>query len=257
MKNQVKRQAISKKTRFEVFKRDQFTCQFCGKSAPDCILEIDHLKPVSKGGDNSLLNLLASCYDCNRGKSGNEISDDSVIKKQLNQLALLEQKRQQLELLAKWKDGLNKVDSQYIKFYEKLFKKLSKIDFTLNEFGRGNIAKLRKKFSDEEIIDAAETSFRQYYHFPDAAKERSEQWNKSFNYIARILEVRKRTKESPEMADLYYCRAILKNKVTYKPDWQIMNYLKNLLENRHSIEDIKDAARSCYNWNSFKKYFGE
>jgi len=252
-----KRKAVSKKARFEVFKRDKFSCQFCGKSAPDCILEIDHLKPISKGGDNNILNLITSCYECNRGKSGNEISDDSIIKKQLNQLELLEEKRQQLKLLSKWKEGLNNVDSQYIKFYEKLFKDLSKLEYTLNENGRNGILKLRKKFTDEEIIDAAETSFRQYFKFPKSAEEKSEQWNKALTYTGKILEVRKRTKENPEMADLYYCRGILRNKAQYKEDWQILKYLKDLLADGYSMEDIKDAARSCYSWNSFKNYFGE
>jgi len=32
------RKTISKKIRFEVFKRDSFTCQYCGKSAPEIIL---------------------------------------------------------------------------------------------------------------------------------------------------------------------------------------------------------------------------
>lgn len=57
------RKSISKKIRFEIFKRDKFTCQFCGNSAPNSILEIDHLNPVSKGGNNSILNLITSCYD--------------------------------------------------------------------------------------------------------------------------------------------------------------------------------------------------
>ena len=42
------RKAISKKLRFEVFKRDSFTCQYCGKSAPDVILHVDHILPVKK-----------------------------------------------------------------------------------------------------------------------------------------------------------------------------------------------------------------
>ena len=45
-----KRKPISKKLRFEVFKRDSFTCQYCGKSAPDVVLHIDHIKPVKEGG---------------------------------------------------------------------------------------------------------------------------------------------------------------------------------------------------------------
>lgn len=60
-----KRKTITKKLRFEVFKRDNFTCQYCGRMAPDVILEIEHVNPVSKGGDNNILNLVTSCQDCN------------------------------------------------------------------------------------------------------------------------------------------------------------------------------------------------
>ncbi|MCK4795228.1 MAG: HNH endonuclease [Desulfobacteraceae bacterium] len=49
-----KRKAISKKLRFEVFKRDSFTCQYCGRKSPDVLLEIDHIKPVSKEGKNDI-----------------------------------------------------------------------------------------------------------------------------------------------------------------------------------------------------------
>ncbi len=64
-----KRQPISKRTRFEVFKRDRFTCQYCGNTPPTVTLQIDHIVPVSKGGDNSRVNLVTACRDCNLGKS--------------------------------------------------------------------------------------------------------------------------------------------------------------------------------------------
>ena len=67
-----KRKKLGKKIRFEVFKRDSFTCQYCGQSAPQVILEVDHIVPVSKGGDDELTNLITSCRDCNRGKSNIE-----------------------------------------------------------------------------------------------------------------------------------------------------------------------------------------
>lgn len=67
--------AVSKSIRFEVFARDSFTCQYCGKRPPEVILEVDHIHPVSKGGLDDLTNLLASCYDCNRGKRARIISD--------------------------------------------------------------------------------------------------------------------------------------------------------------------------------------
>ena len=75
-----KRQPISKKLRFEVFKRDSFTCQYCGLKAPDVILEVDHIKPVKEGGTNDLLNLITSCYICNRGKGAIDIGVDKYYK---------------------------------------------------------------------------------------------------------------------------------------------------------------------------------
>jgi len=59
---------IGKTTRFNVFKRDSFTCQYCGSTPPSVVLEIDHMVPVSKGGTNDKSNLLTACFDCNRGK---------------------------------------------------------------------------------------------------------------------------------------------------------------------------------------------
>jgi hypothetical protein len=64
-----KRQSIGKGLRFDIFHRDGFTCQYCGKRPPDVVLELDHIHPVANGGDNDPLNLITSCAECNRGKS--------------------------------------------------------------------------------------------------------------------------------------------------------------------------------------------
>lgn len=68
-----KRKAIGKKLRFEIFKRDAFTCVYCGRTPPNVTLEADHVIPVAGGGDNSPDNLVCSCMDCNRGKSANSL----------------------------------------------------------------------------------------------------------------------------------------------------------------------------------------
>lgn len=67
--------AIGKSLRFEIFARDAFTCQYCGLRPPDVVLEVDHIHPVSKGGGDDTLNLITSCFDCNRGKRAKVISD--------------------------------------------------------------------------------------------------------------------------------------------------------------------------------------
>lgn len=68
-----KRKSISKGMRFDVLNRDNFTCQYCGKSAPEVKLEVDHIKPVVNGGKNKMKNLITSCEACNRGKHSKEI----------------------------------------------------------------------------------------------------------------------------------------------------------------------------------------
>ncbi len=60
--------SLKKKTRFEVFKRDGFACIYCGKRAPEVVLEVDHIEPKSNGGSDNFANLITACFDCNRGK---------------------------------------------------------------------------------------------------------------------------------------------------------------------------------------------
>lgn len=59
---------MKKIVRFEVFKRDSFTCQYCGKTPPQAVLEVDHINPVSSGGTDEINNLITACFECNRGK---------------------------------------------------------------------------------------------------------------------------------------------------------------------------------------------
>lgn len=61
--------AVTKRTRFEVLRRDDHTCQYCGAKAPDVTLHIDHVMPVALGGDDKPGNLVTACKDCNAGKT--------------------------------------------------------------------------------------------------------------------------------------------------------------------------------------------
>ena len=55
--------------KFEIFKRDKFTCQYCGRRPKDGIkLVIDHIIPLSKGGTHNKRNLTTSCSECNSMK---------------------------------------------------------------------------------------------------------------------------------------------------------------------------------------------
>ena len=63
------RHKIQSELRDEVFKRDDFTCQYCNTKLPSEKLTIDHLIPVSRGGLDELPNYITCCGPCNQRKS--------------------------------------------------------------------------------------------------------------------------------------------------------------------------------------------
>lgn len=68
IKSSFLRKGINIRKRYEILKRDNFSCVLCGNTAKNALLEIDHIAPVVKGGDNDLDNLRTLCVLCNRGK---------------------------------------------------------------------------------------------------------------------------------------------------------------------------------------------
>lgn len=69
------RSKMTKALREKIKKRDNYTCQCCGKYMPDEVgLHIDHIIPVSKGGKTEEDNLQVLCSKCNLRKS-NKINE--------------------------------------------------------------------------------------------------------------------------------------------------------------------------------------
>lgn len=68
--------AVSKRTRFEVLRRDNFTCRYCRSAEGE--LTVDHVTPVALGGTDDPSNLVAACRDCNMGKASTRPDDSTV-----------------------------------------------------------------------------------------------------------------------------------------------------------------------------------
>lgn len=61
--------AISQRLRFEILRRDNHACRYCGATAPDVKLHVDHVIPTTLGGTDDPTNLVAACAPCNTGKA--------------------------------------------------------------------------------------------------------------------------------------------------------------------------------------------
>jgi 5-methylcytosine-specific restriction endonuclease McrA len=62
-----------KLTRREVFRRDNYTCQYCGRS--DTPLTVDHILPKHLGGQHVWTNVVAACPGCNHRKGGRRLDE--------------------------------------------------------------------------------------------------------------------------------------------------------------------------------------
>lgn len=240
-----KREPITKKMRFEVFKRDKFTCQYCGRMAPDVILEVDHIKPVAAGGKTEMINLVTSCRDCNRGKGKRELSDDTAVKKQQNQLKELAEKSEQLEMLVNWKDELLSTDEKKVDIVCDYIE--STYGGTVLDSGRAKIRIYLKQYSVEEVISA----------FDEAYLRTRGDCRLTLDLVPKCAYYA-RHPIAPDVQQILYLRKILFNRLDYVNARQAYALIEQALY-VHSIafDDIKYLCCNCRNWTDFKIKIGE
>ncbi len=121
--DQNRRRPISKHLRFQILRRDNHTCRYCGAKAPDVPIKVDHVTPVVLGGTNDPGNLVASC---NAGKSAlppdaplvADVAQDALRWATAREVAAAEVRQADNE---RWSKCLT-VAGHWCRFYEELTK---------------------------------------------------------------------------------------------------------------------------------------
>lgn len=239
------RKSISQKLRFEVFKRDSFTCQYCGRMAPDVVLQVDHINPVKEGGDNSILNLITSCFDCNNGKGARKLTDKQEIQKQQEQLRLLSQKKEQLEWVVKWREELLSLNEDEVNIAEKEIQQFNDT-YSLSEHGRQIIKDLIKKYSLVNVLEAIDIAFTKY----DTQKT-SETWNAAFNKVGGICYNKKREKDNPVSAMQNKAFYIFKRNFNVYNEIKVRNAIRRFVNDEESLEEFIEIAESSRTYSEF------
>jgi len=247
------RKPLTKKTRFEVFKRDSFTCQYCGKAAPDVVLHVDHIKPVVEGGNNGVINLITSCRDCNLGKGPRELSDDTVISKQKAQLDDLNERRQQIEMMFEWHEGLSNIQDEVIQRVAILF--CEGTGHELNNTGCDKIKKWIKKYRLPIVLESLSIAIEQYFTRVMRTSDHhttSECAENALNGIGAIAYCRDQVEKNPIMADYYDIRGILYKRRFYVNSRLAIELIRAAHNNGYSIEWIKKWSNHALNWSTWK-----
>lgn len=175
---------LSVRTRFEIFKRDGFTCRYCGRRAPDVLLELDHIIPRAAGGTDDLENLITSCSDCNRGKSDRLLDESSApalsqravdeAEERLAQArAYAEAMKADRELQAQFEDMVTEAWANA--FGARLHETKEGTFWRFDHYGRwpnaGSIRRLLRRLPVMEILEAVDITASKF-HYSNADAER-------------------------------------------------------------------------------------
>lgn len=252
-----RRKSISKALRFEVFKRDSFKCQYCGRPAPEVVLQIDHVEPVVEGGTNDILNLLTSCSDCNLGKGKRRLSENAAMQKQRDALEELQERREQLEMMVQWREGLQDLKEVAARKVATYWNDLTP-GWTVNEGGLATIKKWLRCFSFDEILPAMDISAERYLKRARDGKITSNSCSEAFKKITGICHLAKLDKEKPDLKELYYIRSIVRNRLTnYFNNAECLQLLKNARSWDVSLDELRSIAYEIKSWTDFKASIGE
>lgn len=246
-----KRKTMRPSTRFEVFKRDKFACQYCGRAAPTVVLRVDHIHPVAEGGEDDIVNLVTACFDCNAGKGATLLSDDSALAKQRAQLEDLQERREQLEMMVQWKTGLVSLDDEAVKRVEGYF--AERVGWKLNDEYRAQLKKLLAKYGVGDVLDAVTLSATKHGQRGPDGKAPPHVACAAWVYVGRVLSVQEAEKKSPGVTDLFYARGIARNRCRGKGfnDGRAMQVLRECRAAGASVDELKDIARACVNWTGW------
>ncbi len=64
-----------RENRIKIYERDAYTCQHCRKQLTRFTATLDHVTPVSRGGDNGFNNIITACRECNSKKNVRPLGD--------------------------------------------------------------------------------------------------------------------------------------------------------------------------------------
>lgn len=221
---------MNKKLRFEVFKRDLFTCKYCGKKPGETVLEVDHIIPRYKKGTDEIENLITSCFDCNRGK-GKRMLNELTPEMQKN-ADILKEKKEQLQAFYKYQKEISKVTDKPVTILANYWSELTENEYSLSTKGKISLKYFLKSFTIQEIKDAMEISTK------------IDDVNQRFKYFCGIMHNKKRAKDDPDFFEIVrYWKSKQKGSGYYKNEGLevLVKGKEEMGHQPHSTEESKEV----------------
>lgn len=157
---------VGKRLRFEVFKRDGFTCVYCGGQPPKVVLHCDHVVAVGNGGSSDIDNLVTACDACNLGKGARPLT--SVPLSLAEKTVLLREREEQViafnELVAAKRERV--VETAWL-VANVLLAGWGKEPDLFNRYWLTSIERFVEKLSPDDLYEAANIALCHVRHSED------------------------------------------------------------------------------------------
>jgi len=232
---------VPPKLRFEVLKRDAFTCKYCGANGNDVLLHVDHIIPVVEGGTNDIINLTTACQPCNAGKGGIKLDDQEMVRQSMSEAQERQARTQQAQEMTKWVldlNGKNPECEAAVSTFCQLF------DVTLHPPGVKIINKLIIKYGLRETLDAITAAQR--YSDPGVALEK----------LPSIAKYKRQAIDNPNLAKAWHVANIVKTTIVGNP-WRkrgAVEAIEFFLERSKDEPTAVEVARFIQESDDFKEW---
>ena len=161
------RKPISKRVRFEVFKRDEFTCVYCGSKPPNVLLHVDHVIPCAADGSNDISNLVTACESCNQGKGARSLDSfpEQVVRDINRRREIAEQTRAFNQFLAESREEQNEaIDRIASHWFRNCGDKEAAENSTFVLADRESVRRFLERLTEMEIIHAVDRAHARRPH---------------------------------------------------------------------------------------------
>jgi len=151
-------------------------------------------------------------------------------------------------MMMEWRSGLHDIEddalsrlSDYIG--ERWF-------YVPNESGKADLRKWIKRFSFQEILEAAESAFTEIAEV-QGERVTKESWERAFKKVPAFANVRRRQKDKPYLGELFYIRGIVRNRVRWR-QYDCMAITESAFLAGVPLDAIADLARNIDSVDEFE-----
>jgi len=171
----------------------------------------------------------------------------------MDQLAELQTRREQIEMLIEWREGLANLEDDVVAKLAMRWGSLCEGAVTLTPTGMDHLRRFIKQHGIELVMQAMQESLLTYGRREgDDHQYTKESLDTAFGAIGRVAKVLSQSKTKPYLKRLFYIRGILRNRLDYINEYMLMDLMEDAVAHGIDLDWMESFAKRASSWTQFK-----